>query len=475
MARHLKTDFVAIGGGGAGLAAALTAAEAGADTIVLEKLAAVGGSTSFAEGLFAAESSIQRKKNIDITRDDSFKKHMEFCSWRADPRLVRAFIDKSASTIDWLEDIGVEFIDAGALYPGATGTWHTIKGFGAALIRALRENLEERNVRILKKTPAKKLVVKDSRIAGVIAEDRDGNEIHIETKAVLIADGGFANSRELLEKYTSAGTNLRCSGNLGSAGDGMLMAWEIGAAPHGTDVMQITTPGVKSQKGMTHLKAALCQPYLWINQLGQRFCDEGLMRFPLVGNAQANQKNQIMFTLFDEDTKNHLIETGVDYNMGMYVPPATKLEDLDEDLKRGINDGEVFIADSIKTLAEKIEVDVKALTCTVDEYNLFCGQKYDEHFVKNPKYLHPVKSSPFFAIRGYPAMTGTLGGIKINHNIEVLDRDYNVIPGLYAGGSCAGGLYGDTYDASAAGTTLGFAINSGRIAGENALKYIGKS
>ena len=69
-------------------------------------------------------------------------------------------------------------------------------------------------------------------------------------------------------------------------------------------------------------------------------------------------------------------------------------------------------------------------------------------------------------------MTGTLGGIKINHKIEVLDRDFNVIPGLYAGGSCAGGLYGDTYDASAAGTTLGFAINSGRIAGENALRYI---
>ena len=71
-------------------------------------------------------------------------------------------------------------------------------------------------------------------------------------------------------------------------------------------------------------------------------------------------------------------------------------------------------------------------------------------------------------------MTGTLGGIKINHKTEVLDKDFNIIPGLYAGGNCAGGLYGDTYDASAAGTALGFAVNSGRMAGENALKYIGK-
>ena len=75
MTQKLKTDFVAIGGGGAGLAAALTAAETGADVIVLEKLAGVGGSTSFAEGLFAAESSIQRARNIDITKDESFKKH----------------------------------------------------------------------------------------------------------------------------------------------------------------------------------------------------------------------------------------------------------------------------------------------------------------------------------------------------------------------------------------------------------------
>ena len=96
------------------------------------------------------------------------------------------------------------------------------------------------------------------------------------------------------------------------------------SSPHGTDVMQITTPRVNSEKGMTHLKAALCQPYLWINQLGKRFCDEGLMRFPLVGNAQANQKNQIMFTIFDEDTKNHLIETGVDYNMGSVCSPCNK-------------------------------------------------------------------------------------------------------------------------------------------------------
>lgn len=472
---HLKTDFVSIGGGGGGLSGALTTAKGGARVIVLEKLAAMGGSSSFAEGLFAAESNMQLERNIDITRDESFKNHMEFSSWRANARLVRAFIDKSANTIDWLQELGVEFIEPGSLYPGASRTWHTIKGFGAALVRTLREHLEAmENVQILKKTPAKKLVVENGRISGVIAKNSDGKTLHIETKTVLIADGGFANSKELLEKYTAAGPNLLPRGNMGKTGDGMLMAWEIGAAPHGTDVLQLITPGVKTEKGVTHLKAALCQPYLWINQMGERFCDEGLLRFPLVGNAQANQKNQIMFTVFDENTKKYLINEGVDYNMGMYIPPKTKLDKLEDSLKDGINDGEVFTADTIEELADKIEVASQELKATVEEYNQFCEQKHDALFTKKSKYLQPVTVPPFFAIRGYPSMTGTLGGIKINHKTEVLDKDFNIIPGLYAGGNCAGGLYGDTYDASAAGTALGFAVNSGRMAGENALKYIGK-
>ncbi len=472
---HLETDFVSIGGGGGGLSGALTTAKGGARVIVLEKLAAMGGSSSFAEGLFAAESKMQLERNIDITRDESFKNHMEFSSWRANARLVRAFIDKSANTIDWLQELGVEFIEPGSLYPGASRTWHTIKGFGAALVRTLREHLEAmENVQILKKTPAKKLVVENGRISGVIAKNSDGKTLHIETKTVLIADGGFANSKELLEKYTAAGPNLLPRGNMGKTGDGMLMAWEIGAAPHGTDVLQLITPGVKTEKGVTHLKAALCQPYLWINQMGERFCDEGLLRFPLVGNAQANQKNQIMFTVFDENTKKYLINEGVDYNMGMYIPPKTKLDKLEDSLKDGINDGEVFTADTIEELADKIEVASQELKATVEEYNQFCEQKHDALFTKKSKYLRSVTVPPFFAIRGYPSMTGTLGGIKINHKTEVLDKDFNIIPGLYAGGNCAGGLYGDTYDASAAGTALGFAVNSGRMAGENALKFIGK-
>lgn len=469
---NLEADIVAVGGGGAGLSAALIAAHGGASVILFERMAGVGGCTTFAEGMFAAESRMQFSKNMVVERDVVFKRHMEATNWRADPRLVRAFINKSASTIDWLQGLGVEFIEATALYPGGPRTWHTINGYGAAMVKVLLKKAREAKVRIMTKITAKKLIKDGDRIVGVIAEDREGSTIRVNAKAVVIADGGFANNKEMLEKYTNAGPNLLPMGNENKMGEGIQMAWEAGAASEGTDVLQLITPVVRSERGITHLAAALCQPNLWVNKMGERYCDEALFQFPLIGNALANQKDQIMFHIFDETTKDYMKENGIDSGMGMYVPSTTKLVDIDADLKRGADDGEVFMAGSVERLAEKIDVDADALKTTVDEYNRFCDKGHDDLFSKDPRFLQPVRTPKFYAIRGFPSFTGTLGGIKINYRTEVLNRDFEVIPGLYAAGNCAGGMYGDSYDSSSAGTALGFAINSGRMAGESALTYI---
>jgi len=468
----LEADVVAIGGGGAGLTAVIIAASGGASAIVIEKMAGVGGSTTFAEGIFAAESSMQFRKNIMLRKDDVFKRHMEATNWRANPSLVRTFINKSASTIEWLQNLGVEFIEPAALHPGGPQTWHTIKGYGAAMVKVLRKKAKENNVQIITKTTAKKLITEGGCVTGLIAEDRDANTIRVSAKAVVIADGGFANNKEMLEKHTSAGPNLIPMGNEGKMGEGIQMAWDAGAAAEGTDVLQLITPVVRTERGLTHLQAIVVQPYLWINKMGKRFFDEGTFPFPFVGNAQTNQKDQIMFHIFDEPTKGYMKENGIDSGLGMHVPTSTKLEDIDAELNRGVDDGEVFVADSIKELASDIDVNVKALSETIDEYNRYCDQGHDDLFAKDPKYLHPVRIPRFYAVRGFPSFTGTLGGIKINHKTEVLNKDFEVIPGLYAAGNCAGGMYGDSYDATCPGTAMGFAINSGRMAGENALAYI---
>ncbi len=471
---NLESDVLVIGCGGSGLAAALTAARGGARVIAFEKMSSVGGSTNFAEGIFGVESAMQRRNSVGITKDQAFKMHMSHTHWRADPRLVRTIINKSGSTIDWLEEQGVEFIGIAVFYPGAPWTWHTIKGFGAGLTRPLYARAKEEGVKIYLETPVMSLIYEKNRVCGVVAQDKEGHVIRARAGAVIISSGGFAKNRDMLAKYTAAGQNLMAVGNPGKLGDGIKMAWKLGAAAEGTEVLQLAIPGVRGQKGFTNLTAVLSQPYLWINQSGERFFDEGTHEFPYVGNAIARQKDQIMYVLYDEDTKKYMMEKGIDFGVGIHIPPSTKLESLDDDIQRGIAKNEVFMAGSLEELAVKINVDKKTLEETVAEYNKFCDQRHDDLFAKDPKYLHPIRSQNFYAHRGYLTFVGTLGGVKINHKMEVLSKNGENIPGLYATGNCAGGMYGDSYNDELSGLTLAFAVNSGRIAAENALKFIGK-
>ena len=120
-----------------------------------------------------------------------------------------------------------------------------------------------------------------------------------------------------------------------------------------------------------------------------------------------------------------------------------------------------------------MEVEPAVLEAIVKEYNLFCEKGHDELFAKDRQYVRNLKEPKFYAMRCVTMTLGSLGGIRINHMTEVLDKQERVIPGLYAAGNDASGMYGDSYNIYLSGTTLGFAVNSGRIAGENAFRYIG--
>ena len=130
----IKTDIVVIGSGATGMAAALTAAEGRAKVMLFEKQRSLGGTSNFFEGTFAVESDMQRERYITYSRDEAFKNMMEYCHWRANARLVRAFVNESAATITWLQKQGVVFTDATALSPGGYRTYHTIKGLGEAFL-----------------------------------------------------------------------------------------------------------------------------------------------------------------------------------------------------------------------------------------------------------------------------------------------------------------------------------------------------
>jgi fumarate reductase flavoprotein subunit len=229
-------------------------------------------------------------------------------------------------------------------------------------------------------------------------------------------------------------------------------------------------------KGQIEFIAA--QPDLWVNPRGERFCDEGIAFYDTsVGNANARQKEGFTYSLFDESIKAYVIEKGIDRGVGMDNPPGTRPVDFDKELNAAVEKGstEVFVADSIEELAGKMGVNPTVLKTTVLEYNGFCEKGHDDFFAKDPRYLRPLKGPKFYAVKARTVFLGTLGGIKINHKMEVVDKKGKVIPGLYAVGFDAGGMWGDSYSIrNSSGASAGFATNSGRIAGKNALKYIGK-
>jgi len=135
----------------------------------------------------------------------------------------------------------------------------------------------------------------------------------------------------------------------------------------------------------------------------------------------------------------------------------------------------VFAADSLDDLAAQIEIEPAVLQATVEQYNRYCAQGWDELFAKDRRYLRPLVGPRFYAVRARAVFLGTMGGIKVNERLEVLDKKDNVIPGLYAGGFDAGGMYGDSYPIkSSSGLASAFALNSGRLTGMSALKYLGK-
>ncbi len=476
-------DVVVIGAGASGLTAALTAAEGGASVVVLEKMRHPGGCSSFAEGMFAAGSEMQRRAYMNLSRDTLFKDIMDYSHWRANPRLVRAFVDESAATIEWLQGQGIEFAGVITNFPNGPRTLHILKGppgaGGSPMVKTLVRRLKEKGGELRLETPVKGVVSKGGRVNGVIAES-GGKEIRLNAGAVVIASGGYANNAEWIKKYSGLdlGVNLLPLRNYEKTGDGIRMAWEAGAAAEGLGVLHFFRLGPLGTgvRMMGNLECACHQPLLWVDPQGERFCDEAIaFNDTYVGNAVARLREGYSYTIFDDATRRDLIERGIDRNVGLKNLSGTRLTRFDAELKVALEkqNPDIAVADSIKALAGKIGMDTDVLTKTVEGYNRACDRGHDAVFAKDPKYLQSVREPRYYAMKAYTVFMGTLGGIKINHRTEVLDSQERVIPGLYAVGTDAGGLYGDSYCfLPASGATLGWAINSGRLAGRHALEYL---
>ena len=447
-----ETDVVVIGSGAAGMTAALTAAEGGARVVVLEKQRSLGGTTNFLHGTFAAESDMQRERFIDFSCDEAFKIIMDYSHWRANPRLVRAIVDESSRTIRWLQDRGVVFTDASINMLEAPRTYHVVKGKGEAIIKALVLQAKDRGVHVMPGVAATGLLREGARICGVLADD-DGREVEVTCKAVMVATGGFANNKEWIKKYCGfeLGVDIIPIGNTGKMGDGIRMAWEAGAAQEGVEVLEIfrVVPVGPEFSTYSELEIACTQPDLWVTPSGERFCDETIGYWDThVGNANARYgKNGYTWSVLDDSIIQRIMEEGITKNISVEYLPGYRPTNIPKEIEAAIENGssEVVAADSVEALAEKMGAEPTVLRATVDEYNASCANQRDELFAKDRKYLRPLIGPRYYAVKGRTVFLGTMGGIKINEKAEVLDKKGAVVPGLYAGGFDAGGMYGDSY------------------------------
>lgn len=493
MAKQLECDVVVVAAGLSGLAASIAAAEGGASVITLEKASNTGGAANMGMGPCAAGSPVQRASMIEVTPGELFRRHMFYTHYQVDPRLVRAYYFKSGDTISWLQDMGVVFNsvrpafrarERTRAYADGEYTWHVVQpedgsepGPRAAttMTKRMTERAQELGVEFLFETPGKSLVVDDGgAVVGVRAADKDGGEVEVSCKAVIVATGGFgANAKMIQEKIgLDWGKNLYSFAVPGMDGDGYNMCHAVGAGR--TPVTMEMMYQLPDNMNHFYVEGAFRQPTYWCDRNGERFMPEDdIFNTTFVGNAINHLPGKVGFALFDSRMLKNWKKNGPD--IVSHVHPHDLYEHFEEQFEQdldtyvdGNGDHVIARADTLEELAEKIGIDPEGLSKNVEAYNEMCHAGYDELFEKERQFMQPLESGPFYVCRQYMGAYGTLGGVLVNDRMEVMNDEYKVIPGLYCVGTDACTIYGDSYNYSIPGNTMGFCLNSGRIAGENA-------
>ena len=491
MMKKIDKDVIVVAAGLSGLAASIAAAERGASVVVFEKSNTTGGAANMGMGPLGIGSSIQKQHMVSLTPGEAFRKHMYFTHYKVDARMVRDYYFKSGDTIDWLMEMGVEFAgvqrafsadEATRPYSDGEFTWHVVKPEGggmpgprsaSAMTKKMTERAVELGVEFMFETPVYKIIMEDGKAAGVMAKNINGEETEARVKAVIIATGGFGENPEMIKELTGYefGKTIFNFAIPGMRGDGLKMAWEAGAGK--------TKPSMELMyqlpDNMNHfiLDGAFRQPCLWVNRNGQRFMPEDQIgNTTFTGNAITSQPGMVAYSIFDSRLLKKYKKKGPD--MISHVHPHDLYDHFDEQWERDLEAGyePIAQADTIEELAEKAGIDVAGLVAQVEHYNEMCEAGHDEIFEKNRNYMQPIEKGPFYCCRQNVGAYGSVGGILINHKTEVMDQDSIVIPGLYAVGTDACNIYGESYPFILSGNTMGFCLNSGRIAGENAASSI---
>ncbi|SCI99027.1 Fumarate reductase flavoprotein subunit precursor [uncultured Flavonifractor sp.] len=456
----MSTDVVVVGAGGAGLAAALTAAQNGADVVVLEKMAMVGGASSMAGGgTNATGSQWQQSYGIEDSPEAYFMDIMENGHFFSDARTLWLYANTQGAAFDWLvaeDGAALPYVNSQPS-PSAEhsyGRTFSPEGGGAGVVSALQQKVTDLGVEILLETPAQELMVTDGTVTGVKALAADGTPYEITANSVILATGGYGANTDMLPETV---TSLPYAGAVSATGDGLNMATAIGADAINLDKVNIQPHSIILPDGRgQHTFQGCLAMYnktgsILVSDQGVRFVNEQGSANDIKAGMEQNEHSYLIMDAASFET----------YAQTCIASHNFTQEQLDQWLEANGTSNPVFAhADNLEDLAAIVGIPSGALTETVERYNGFVSAGEDTDFGR--KVTTAMGDGPYYAVEMNLRYYATLGGLHINDNMQVLDTDGQPIQGLYAAGEVVGGVVGDIY---APGSLFGWAMTSGHNAG----------
>lgn len=441
-AEEIETDVLVIGGGGAGLSAAIEAKRAGADVVVLERLDFLGGDTIRAGG--GIEAAGTRFQEMHGIAGDTPEAQYEFITSRGityrNPNLLKVMTEQAADAVEFLVELGSDMTGVPAAGHGSpVGRAHRAPegSAGQNIMKPVIAAVEELGIPVYMGTPGQELIYSGGKVLGAKGTSlEDGHEVIVRARSVVIATGNFASNNEMVAQYDQRLRGMATNSSAGSLGEGILMATAVGADLENMNLFRVTTAFPKGKN------------FIAISQDGARFMDE-------------THTDDTIFRAGDD--LHILVNENRQEKHYFAVLDSAEFEASQAAYAPYMDRGEGVSADTLEELAAKMGVDAQALAQSVQGFNDAVAAGSDP-LGRNVAECAQIAQAPFYAIKLVPKVHTCAGGIRIDESAAALDCQQRPIPGLYAAGEVTGGVHDGV-------SAVEGAIVYGRIAGKSAAAY----
>ena len=465
-----NADIVVVGAGGSGISAAVKAETLGANVILIEKMPVIGGATALNAGTLIATGSKYQREVMKETKDSpelAYKDIFTVGKNRNDPTLVKMVTERVGGVVDWLiYDMKIPYGPAATQYPDHSANRQLgVTGRSVNYLNLMREKFLGMGGKLMLQTRAQELIRDDAgKVVGVRATDKDGNTVELTSKAVILASGGYGAVKSMLPKEMS---NYVFYGLDSETGDGYKMATAIGAGTINLDLVKMYPQGVETVPG--HGLAATASSTdtmkksgaIYVNKLGQRYVDENAALGVLTDKTVA-QPDHIAYIVMDAKAWKEYVRKSLEDKL---VPNEETLMTW----TKIVNNGRpvMAVSDNLADAAKTMGVDPEGLAKTVAHWNDMVKAGKDTDF--NRKITGGLGEGPYYIVEQKVRYQTTLGGLKADADLRILDKAGKPIPGLYGAGCVVGGANGAD---SLTAMMNSWAIVSGVVSAESAVKSI---